>query len=136
MINKPTIESRIAGMLSAADAKSDAIAALITEVEVAAQEADATATKTREEALDPATVIDAAKVGTCSAACFRRAHPRCVCVPSPSTGSGHRKCGNAIARGRRCMDATRGLSDRLWNGAFSNPVKSLSRNSRARGSPN
>ena len=63
MMNKPTIESRIAGMLSAADAKSDAIAALITEVEVAAQEADATATKTREEALDPATVIDAAKVG-------------------------------------------------------------------------
>ena len=63
MMNKPTIESRIAGMLSAADAKSDAIAALIIEVEVAAQEADATAIKTREEALDPATVIDAAKVG-------------------------------------------------------------------------
>ena len=62
-MNKPTIENRIAGMLSAADAKSDAIAALITEVEVAAQEADATATKTREKALDPATVIDAAKVG-------------------------------------------------------------------------
>ena len=63
MMNKPTIERRIAGMLSAADAKSDAIAALITEVEVAAQEADATAIKTREEALDPATVIDTAKVG-------------------------------------------------------------------------
>ena len=63
MMNKSTIESRIASMLSAADAKSDAIAALITEVEVAAQEADATATKTREKALDPATVIDAAKVG-------------------------------------------------------------------------
>jgi hypothetical protein len=62
-MNKPTIENRIAGMLSAADAKSDAIAALITEVEVAAQEADATAIKTREEALDPATVIDTAKVG-------------------------------------------------------------------------
>ena len=44
-------------------AKSDAIAGLVTEVEGAAQEADATATKTREEALDPATVIDAAKVG-------------------------------------------------------------------------
>ena len=29
-------------------------------------------------------------------ACFRRAHPRCVCVPSPSTRSGHRKCGNAM----------------------------------------
>ena len=39
------------------------IAALIPEVEAAAQEADETATKTREEALDPATVIDAAKVG-------------------------------------------------------------------------
>jgi hypothetical protein len=46
---------------------------------------------------------------TCSAACFRRAHARCVCVPSPSTGSGHRKCGNATDRGRRCTDATRGL---------------------------
>ena len=50
-------------MLSAADAKSDALAALTTEVEAAAQEADATATKAREEALDPATVIDAAKAG-------------------------------------------------------------------------
>ena len=58
-----SLESRIAAMLSAADAKSDAVVALITEVEVAAQEADATATKTREEALDPATVIDVAKVG-------------------------------------------------------------------------
>src|SRR5262249_31067143 len=58
-----SLESRIAAMLSAVDAKSDALAALITEVEVAAQEADATATKTREEALDPAVVVDAAKVG-------------------------------------------------------------------------
>jgi hypothetical protein len=58
-----SLESRIAAMLSAADAKSDAIAALITEVEVAAQEADATATKTREEALDPTIVVDTAKVG-------------------------------------------------------------------------
>ena len=33
------------------------------EVEAAAEEADATATKTREEALDPTIVIDAAKVG-------------------------------------------------------------------------
>jgi hypothetical protein len=63
MMNKSTIESRIAAMLSAADAKSDAIVALITEVEVAAQEADATATKTREEALDPATVVDTAMIG-------------------------------------------------------------------------
>src|SRR6516165_656927 len=60
---------------------------------------------------------------TCSAACFRRAHARCVCVPSPSTGSGHRKCGNATGRGRRCTDATRGFSGRLWDWAFSNPVK-------------
>ena len=58
-----SLESRIAAMLSVADAKSDAVAALVTEVEAAAQEADATATKTREEALDPAIVIDAAKVG-------------------------------------------------------------------------
>ena len=58
-----SLESRIAAMLSAADAKSDAVAALVTEVEAAAQEADATATKTREEALDPAIVVDAAKVG-------------------------------------------------------------------------
>ena len=58
-----SLESRIAATLSDADAKSDALTALITEVEAAAQEADATATKTREEALDPATVIDAAKVG-------------------------------------------------------------------------
>jgi hypothetical protein len=49
-------------MLSAADAKSDAIAALITEVEAAVQEADATAAKTREQALDPATVVDVDKV--------------------------------------------------------------------------
>src|SRR5262249_58254844 len=48
---------------------------------------------------------------------------RCVCVPSASTGSGRRKCGNATGRGRRCTDATRGFSGRLWDWAFSNPVK-------------
>jgi hypothetical protein len=58
-----SLESRIAAMLSVADAKSDAVAALLTDVELAAQEADVTATKTREEALDPAIVVDAAKVG-------------------------------------------------------------------------
>ena len=58
-----SLESRIAAMLSVADAESDAVAALVTEVEAAAQEADAAATKTREEALDPAIVIDAPKVG-------------------------------------------------------------------------
>ena len=58
------IEEQIASTLAAADdVKSDALAALITEVEAAAQEADATATKTREEALDPAVVVDAVKVG-------------------------------------------------------------------------
>ena len=62
-MTKSSLEQRIAAMLSAADAKSDALAALITEVEAAAQEADATATKTRDDALDPTIVIDAAKVG-------------------------------------------------------------------------
>jgi hypothetical protein len=47
---------------------------------------------------------------TCSAACFRRALPRCVRVLFPSTGSGHRKFGNATGRGRRCTDATWRLS--------------------------
>src|SRR5262249_36710356 len=36
----------------------------------------------------------------------------------PSTGSGHRKCGNAIGHGRRCTDATPSFSDRLWDRAF------------------
>ena len=57
---------------------------------------------------------------TCSAACFRRALPRCVRVLFPSTGSGHRKFGNATGRGRRCTDATWRLSSPL--GAFSNPA--------------
>jgi hypothetical protein len=43
----------------------------------------------------------------------------------PSTGSGHRKCGNATDRGRRCTDATRGFSGRLWDLAFSNPAKRI-----------
>ena len=55
---------------------------------------------------------------TCSAAWSRCAHCQCVCVPSPSTGSGHRKCGNAIGLGRRCTDATRSFSGRLWDRAF------------------
>src|SRR5215471_12472704 len=33
------------------------------------------------------------------------------------------KCGNATGRGRKCTDATRGFSGRLWEWAFSNPVK-------------
>src|SRR6516162_5806698 len=60
---------------------------------------------------------------TCSAAWSRCAHWRCVCAPSPNTGSDHRKCGNATGRGRRCTDATRGFSGRLLDWAFSNPVK-------------
>ena len=58
-----SIEQRIAAMLSATDAKSDAIASLIDEVETAAREADETATKAREQALDPAVVVDVVKVG-------------------------------------------------------------------------
>src|SRR5262249_49730895 len=55
---------------------------------------------------------------TCSAAWSRCARWQCVCVPSPSTGSGHRKCDNAIGRGRRCTDATRSFSGRLSDQAF------------------
>jgi hypothetical protein len=55
---------------------------------------------------------------TCSAAWSRCAHWRCVCVPSPSTRSDHRKCGNAIGRARTYTDATRSFSGRLWNRAF------------------
>src|SRR5262249_32863069 len=58
------IEQRIATMLSATDAKSDAIASLIKEVETATREADETATRAREQALDPAVVVvDVVKVG-------------------------------------------------------------------------
>ena len=58
------IEERIASTLAAADdVKSADLAALIQEVETAAQAADEAATKAREQALDPAIVVDAAKVG-------------------------------------------------------------------------
>jgi hypothetical protein len=58
------IEERIASTLAAADdVKSADLAALIQEVETAAQAADGAATKAREQALDPAVVVDAAKVG-------------------------------------------------------------------------
>ena len=59
----PTLEQRIAAALTSTDITSSDLAALIVEVEAAAQAAAENATKTREEALDPATVIDAAKVG-------------------------------------------------------------------------
>src|SRR5262249_25942420 len=58
-----SIEQRISAMLSATDAESDAIASLIEEVEAAAREADEAATKAREQALDPAVVVDVVKVG-------------------------------------------------------------------------
>jgi hypothetical protein len=57
-------------------------------------------------------------IPTCLAARSRCAPWRCVCVPSQSTGSGHRKCGNAIGRGRRCTDATRSFSGHFWDRAF------------------
>jgi hypothetical protein len=57
-----TLEGRIAAMLSAADAGSDAVAALIQEAETAAQQADADAAKARADALDPAVVIDVAQM--------------------------------------------------------------------------
>lgn len=63
-MSKPlTLEQRIAAALTSTDSTSSDLAALIAEVEAAAQAAAENATKTREEALDPATVIDAAKVG-------------------------------------------------------------------------
>ena len=58
-----SIEQRIAAMLSAADAKSDGIACLVEEVETAAREADKAAMKAREQALDPAVVVDVLEVG-------------------------------------------------------------------------
>jgi hypothetical protein len=62
-MSKPiTLEQRIVVALRDS-IKSDAVAALIQEVEAAAQAADENATQAREEALDPAVVVDTAKVG-------------------------------------------------------------------------
>ena len=62
------IEERIASTLAAADdVKSADLAALIQEVETAAQAADEAAIKAREAALDPAVVVDAVKVGAAMA---------------------------------------------------------------------
>jgi len=58
-----SLEQRIAVALRD-DIKSGAVAALITEVEAAAQAADAAATKAHEDALDPAVVVDTAKVAS------------------------------------------------------------------------
>jgi hypothetical protein len=57
-----SLEQRIVVALRDA-IKSDVVAALIQEVEAAAQAADENATRAREEALDPAVVVDTAKVG-------------------------------------------------------------------------
>jgi hypothetical protein len=57
----PTLESRIASALTATDITSS-LAQLLIEVEAAAAAADADAAKAREEALDPATVVDVDKV--------------------------------------------------------------------------
>ena len=62
-MSAPSLESRIAAALTATDIKSDAVAALIQEVEAATQAADENATRAREEALDPAVVVDTAEVG-------------------------------------------------------------------------
>ena len=62
-MSKPlTLEQRIAVALSDS-IKSDVVAELIQEVESAAQAADENATKAREQALDPAVVVDVASVG-------------------------------------------------------------------------
>ena len=59
----PTLEQRIAAALTSTDITSSDLATLIVEVEAAAQAAAENAIKTREEALDPAIVVDVAKVG-------------------------------------------------------------------------
>ena len=62
MKDKP-LEQRIAAALTSTDITSADLATLIAEVEAAAQAADENATRAREEALDPAVVVDTAKVG-------------------------------------------------------------------------
>jgi hypothetical protein len=59
----PTLEQKIAAALNASDIESSDLDMLLSAVEAAAQAADEAAAKVREAALDPATVIDAAKVG-------------------------------------------------------------------------
>ena len=59
----PTLEQRIAAALTATDITSSDLRQLLVDVEAAAAAADADATKAREAALDPAVVIDTAKVG-------------------------------------------------------------------------
>jgi hypothetical protein len=61
-MSKPSLEQRIAAALTPTDITSSDLAALIAEVEAAAAAADAAAAKSREQALDPAIVIDVAQV--------------------------------------------------------------------------
>jgi hypothetical protein len=58
-----SLEQRIADVLADPEIGSEQLVKLITEAESAAQEADASAAKARADALDPAVVVDAAKVG-------------------------------------------------------------------------
>ena len=76
----PTIEQRIAAALTAADVTSTDLAGLIAEVEAAAQAADENAAKAREQALDPAVVVDTAKVGAAVADCGTHARPITSCA--------------------------------------------------------
>jgi predicted transcriptional regulator len=63
----PTLEQRIAAALTSTDITSSDLAALIAEVEAAAQAADENATKVRDQALDPAVAVDTTKVATAMA---------------------------------------------------------------------
>jgi hypothetical protein len=67
-MSKPSLEQRIAAALTPTDITSTDLAALIAEVEGGAQAADENATRAREEALDPAVVVDTAKVASAVAA--------------------------------------------------------------------
>jgi hypothetical protein len=59
----PTLEQRIASALNAAAITSSDLDTLIAESEAAAAAADLAAAKAREAALDPAVVVDTAKMG-------------------------------------------------------------------------
>ena len=59
----PPLENRIATALAATDVTSSDLSQLLSEVEAAAVAAEADAAKAREQALDPAVVIDTAAVG-------------------------------------------------------------------------
>ena len=62
-MSAPSLESRIAAALTAADIMSSDLDTLIVDAEVAAQVADENAVKARGAALDPTLTIDVAKVG-------------------------------------------------------------------------